>query len=154
MPSKAKKKRKNQASFTDKILCAVPPPHDLDTQAAELAKEWDGSPQKEDLVKQVREIILSHASVFVDEALCLGLGSMEMAKLGPLPGRTETTFRAKGETSVEKPRWTKPSKAEESSFAPVALGCNRNKNLYQLLIFETALSCLRTRPSWVSLLPY
>lgn len=142
MPPHVKKKGKRIYSATDKVSV---PPHDLDAQAEELAKEWEASPQNEDLAKQVREVILSKDAIFVDEALCLGLGSMEMAELEPLSGRSKTTPKVKGKTTVNKLHWTELDKAD--SLTPVASGQNRNKNLYQLLIFETALSCLRKTPS-------
>src|SRR3954465_6364256 len=59
--------------------------HDIVEQAAALSKEWDASPQKQDLLDTIKDAILSQEDFSVDCALCLGLGSMETAKLRALP---------------------------------------------------------------------
>jgi hypothetical protein len=104
-----------------------PVSHDIDAQLDGLSKEWEVSQQKEHLEQQV-QTLLSEDSIVVDSALCLGMGSLERADLRPLPSCT-----------LDPDSW------DSVSFCPVASGRQRNGGLYQLLVFETVLTCLREK---------
>jgi hypothetical protein len=144
MPPKAnKKKGKSSKPDATEVGPALVPPHDLEDQFQKLSMEWEISPQKEHLVGQVRHTILSQDHISIDNALCLGLGSMEMAQLKPLPGWPKVSHTFKDDISLDWQDATLSGEWDEKAFGPVAKGRKRNNSLYQLLVFETALSCLR-----------
>jgi hypothetical protein len=43
----------------------------------EEKEEFDVSPQSFTIIQQVRKLILPQESIFIDNALCLGLGTLE-----------------------------------------------------------------------------
>jgi hypothetical protein len=101
--------------------------HDIYAQADALSKEWEVSQQKQHLEQQIHTL-LSEDSIVVDNALCLGIGSLERAHMGPLPGG-----------SLDPDSW------DAEYFPSVGSGRQRNEGLYQLLVFETVLSCLQEK---------
>jgi hypothetical protein len=108
MPPKANKKKKKidrlaAQSTSDGSPKTTLPVVDLDRALKRRNAEWEASPHKNALIRQIRDEILSQDRISVDNALCLGLGTMNA---------------------------TKPYSNSEAS-------------LYQLLVFETTLECLR-----------
>jgi hypothetical protein len=144
MPSKHKKKSKDRNSAPQKAPVRKTL-QDLDREAKELSQEWKISPQKRSLDEQVRHLLLTQRNISIDNALCLGLGSIEMAPHWSLPGRTKANQRVKDSMPVDWQDSIDPDDAP-STFPPVADGRKRNISLYQLLVFETVLSCLRMSP--------
>jgi len=110
-------------------------PHDLVEQAEGLSKEWEASAQRKDLVDTIKDLIILENSIIIDNALCLGLGSMELSELRPLPS-WEGVLRIGDDEEVVEGQ-------EVKKLQPVGKGRERNNSLYQLLIFETALMSLR-----------
>jgi hypothetical protein len=49
----------------------------LNHQCSEVSAEWHVSSKKKDLVKAIEKRILTQSSLFLDSALCLGLGSLD-----------------------------------------------------------------------------
>lgn len=144
MPPRAnKKKGKSSKPDATEVGSAVVPSHDLEDQFHELSKEWEVSPQNEHLASQVRHTLLSQEHISIDNALCLGLGSMEMAQLKPLPGWPKVSHTFRDQIPLEWQDATLSDEWDEKGFGPVAKGRKRNNSLYQLMVFETALSCLR-----------
>jgi hypothetical protein len=99
----------------------------------------DASVQKEQFVSEIKHSILSQDRISIDNALCLGLGSMEMAELEA--GRKWLTPAQPVEeyTALDATRSPNPSTRARAS---VKGAKDWNINLYQLLVFETALACL------------
>lgn len=109
---------------------------ELDEEAEELSRQWETSREKACLVEQVKGVLLSQKSICIDNALCLGLGSIQVAtpKLVLPEGFELASSEDQDLLQLEEDRETSP---------PVPKWQDQNKSLYQLLIFETALSCLR-----------
>jgi hypothetical protein len=101
--------------------------HDIYAQADALSKEWEVSQQKKHLEQQIHTL-LSEDNIVVNNALCLSIGSLEHANMGPLPGGC-----------LDPDSW------DAVYFPSVGSGRQRNEGLYQLLVFETVLSCLREK---------
>lgn len=147
-PPKSKKKKSKSSKSTLKGKSAAKeaslprskPLNDLRKQAEELCEEWEASSQRKALLEQINAKICSRESIFIDNALCLGLGSLEESNLTPLPGWTSSNIED-DTTDYQNLSWS--SQEDTMRFKPVAKGRKRNWSLYQLLVFETAISCLR-----------
>lgn len=130
------KKKKNRIKTTVTKI-----PHDIDAQVEILSKAWDTSTQKEQLVNQTRNLLLSQKCISIDNALCLGLGSMEMAELET--GRKRLT---RGQQPAQENTAVNPTQSPNTNTIVEASTeglKDWNVNLYQLLVFETVLACLR-----------
>lgn len=142
-PPKSKKKKNKSSKSTAKEVARASGPNSLEhleLQAFQLSNEWEASPQRKALTRQIREQVNPQKSILLNNAMCLGLGSLETARLQPLPGCTSGLnivnqgLSADGDcTSVSNSQIMKP----------VAKGKPRNPSLYQLLVFETVVACLR-----------
>jgi len=108
---------------------------ELNTQLIDLSYDWDNSKQERRLIEQLKHILLNE-TIFLDSALCLGLGSLEKAKLHPLLGRVN---------GAKREEWwcESPYGYGNESFEPIAKGRPRSAPLYQLLVFESVLEILR-----------
>jgi hypothetical protein len=62
----------------------------------DLKERCEASPQGLALIKQIREQILPQKTIFIDNALCLGLGTME--------GGSDPPFRPSTWATVSIPR--------------------------------------------------
>lgn len=150
-PPKSKKKKSKTSRSTTKEVSTLRPKtstlrpktlRDLNEQAEELCTDWEVSPQREVLIEQIRERISSQPTIYINNALCLGLGSLEESKFQHLPGWTRVTRRMKDSASHSE-NTLQPSEEDMRRFKPVAKGEKRNRSLYQLLVFETVIKCLR-----------
>ena len=127
----------------------------LERTYAELEREWLDSPQRKSLVQLLEEHFLSRQDIEIENALCLGLGSFSKrevaaAKLAgnamtpPPPDRNDCISPPSENKGDDKVR----EGVGESHGALTAVrrrgSLGSNSSLYQLLLFETALACLRT----------
>lgn len=145
--SKSTAKENKSSKSTAKEVSILRPKavRDLNEQAEELSKEWEASAQREVLVEQIRERISSQRSISINNALCLGLGSLEKSRVQGLPGWTRGTTKMKNSASRDQNPLLL-SQEDMKRFKPVANGEKYNKSLYQLLVFETTINCLRRLP--------
>lgn len=104
----------------------------------ELLLEWETSLHEEDLVKTIREKIFPQ-DIFIDSALCLGLGRIGEARNRSLPGKLNLSFLQRS-----KMTWEDQCDAEQKNLDLIARG-ERNWGLYQLIVFETVLHTLREK---------
>jgi len=91
---------------------------DVQDRWAKVSAEWDASPDKETL-RQIEDRMLPQETIYVDSALCLGLGSLEL-----------------------HPEMYAQRTDDEDELMAYCLYESTNR-LRQLLIFETILKCLR-----------
>jgi len=149
MPPKSKKKKSKTSKSTIKETSKsssfkVKPANDLDAQAEVLQREWKLSSQRDALETQIKDKINLQAGIFLDNALCLGLGSLEHSHLTPLPGWPTSKLEGDNSENEANLSWEEEL---EIRYRPVGLGKERNRTLYQLLVFETAIECLRRQPN-------
>ena len=97
------------------------------------------------MIELIKQEVLPNERIEVQSALCLGLGSIENAKLDPLPGYTDKSEDT-GSSSVPV-SWEDEDSSDgnykNEGIEPVGQGHPRNHPLYQLIVFETVLECLR-----------
>jgi len=111
----------------------------LSRQITELSAEWDEHPRKADLIAQIRQQVLPQKNLHLDSALCLGLWSPERS----------TNLDSFGEEyeseHYEDPHFPlslfKSHQDWVNNYKPKV--AKRNRSLFQLLIFETIMDCLR-----------
>lgn len=80
-----KKKKKAKGPRLPFTIPRPPLSHDIYAQTDELSKEWDVSQEKERLERQIRTLLLEEENIAVENALCLGLGSLEGADMSSIP---------------------------------------------------------------------
>ncbi|KAH8767912.1 hypothetical protein F5882DRAFT_466171 [Hyaloscypha sp. PMI_1271] len=51
---------------------------EVERRCSEVSKAWDASVEKKDLIRQIDEKVLIQESIFIDSAICLGLGPLEL----------------------------------------------------------------------------
>jgi len=149
MPPKSKKKKSKTSKSTIKEACKsspfkVKPAHDLDAQAEVLQREWKFCSQRDALETQIKKKINLQAGIFLDNALCLGFGSLEQSPLTLLPGWPANKLERDDFENEAELSWDEEL---ETRYRPVGRGKERNMTLYQLLVFETAIECLRRQPN-------
>ena len=144
----------------------------LDTTIAELEREWLPSARRKSLVRLIKKYILPNPRIEIDSALCLGLGRFRKGffrRLRFLCGshsdgddeenvekrlriwdcEFDTSFEDEGEGQGEGDDSTDH---EMNRDKPLTRDAGApNSSLYQLLLFETVLECLRTSqfPSYI-----
>lgn len=118
-------------------------------QYASIIAEWEASSQRKALLNVIQTKLLTLKTMHIESALCLGLGSLEHAKLfprlkWPTPqadtqvNDTDIPESWEGDTSDKEPDIEScPSDSIKKTF--------RNQSLYQLVVFETTLECLREK---------
>lgn len=112
---------------------------DLDRQFEQLSREWEPSPQRQDLIRQIREKIIPNERIVVDSAICLGLGSLEEPNINaPLPAYGTRDWE---DESRIPDHWE--DDIDPVVLEPIGNGEHRNWGLYQFIVFETVLECLR-----------
>jgi hypothetical protein len=91
---------------------------EVERRCSKVSKAWDASVEKKDLIRQIDEKVLIQESIFIDSAICLGLGPLEL--------HPETY-------------------AEYYDVEDIWAYCvyESKKRLSQLLVSETILNCLR-----------
>ena len=92
---------------------------EVERRCSEVSKAWDAAVEKKDLIRQIDEKVLIQESIFIDSAMCLGLGSLEL-----YPEIYAEYY------DVVEDMWT-------------YCVYESKKRLSQLLVFETILNCLR-----------
>ena len=114
-------------------------------QFVELSREWEISAQRKALIEQIKQKLLPNDSVEVKSAICLGLGNIENAQLCPLPSHVDKpeTTRSNSVPVSWEDEYPSDDDDESESMEPVGHGRPRNYPLYQLIVFETVLDCLR-----------
>jgi len=137
----------------------------LDTTIAELEREWLPSARRKSLVKLIEKYILPNQRIEIDSALCLGLGRFAEGFFWRLRFLCRSRSDKDDEENVDK-RLRVWDCEYDTSFEDEGEGegegddstnheTNRdeilirdagapNSSLYQLLLFETVLECLRT----------
>lgn len=87
MPPKANKKKKKSnrivAQSTSGRSLKTPPTATMRRRDGALKRrnaEWEASPLKNALIQQIRDDILSQEHISIDNALCLGLGTMDATR--------------------------------------------------------------------------
>jgi hypothetical protein len=146
-PKSKKKKNKSSKSTAEEVARANGPNNreHLELQAFHFSNEWEVSPQRKALTRQIREQVSPQKSVLLNNAMCLGLGSLETAQLQPRPGCTNGLNIVNQGLSVDGDC---TSVKESQIMKPVA------KGKAQLLVFETVVACLREfKISYLSLWP-
>lgn len=97
----------------------------LELHCSEFSTEWNASKDKRDLIKGIEEKVLPNGNIFVDAALCLGLGTFEPVYYGYDEEEFEESFGGEFE--------------DEESYVKHEI----ERILRQLLAFETVVNCLR-----------
>ncbi|KAH8586204.1 hypothetical protein B0O99DRAFT_695709 [Bisporella sp. PMI_857] len=145
-PPKSKKKKSKTSKSSAKEAARHHPRvvHDLDDQVFQLFREWEASFQRKALVQQVEDEINTQKDIFLDNVVCLGLGSLETATMQPLPGWAKRT-RTANHNIIQNEAYTAVLQDSEDRFKPVGRGKDRNRGLYQLLVLETVINCLRAK---------
>ena len=138
----------------------------LATAFAELEGEWLACSERKILLKLIEKHILPNQRIDIDSALCLGLGSFsnrslkrlkfphrlsshsdglensdQSSQAWSLMYRTSSSFEDEDEDHACRDR-TSHEDSRDTNMAHD--GGLRNVGLYQLLLFETVLECLRT----------
>ena len=83
-PPKSKKKKNKSSKSTAKEVARASGPNSLEhleLQAFQLSNEWEASPQRKALTRQIREQVSPQKSILLNNAMCLGLGSLENRKI-------------------------------------------------------------------------
>ena len=96
---------------------------EIEAHYSDLSAKWDISADKQELIKDIEERILTQEHVYVDSALCLGLGTMRTT----CTHSSDFDFGGKEKEDDDDNYWTRSTR----------------KILRQLLVFETLLECLR-----------
>jgi hypothetical protein len=102
----------------------------------EQKKEWETLLHKKELAKTIKEKVLPQ-NITINSALCLGLGFIELGRKTALPGKIDFDNLIRAKIPRED-----QFDAEQKELKLVAKG-HRNWGLYQLIVFETVLQCLR-----------
>ncbi|MCJ1409789.1 hypothetical protein MMC19_003872 [Ptychographa xylographoides] len=127
---------------------------------ADLEHEWSTSLQRKFLIRLVQKYVIPNHRITIDSALCLGLGSFSNRSLEPLlfprrlvggydeerkPSDNEYYTSSSGNESEREVVVSKSHRqeADNSSTSMASNGGLRNISLYQLMLFETVLECLR-----------
>jgi hypothetical protein len=106
-----------------KTCCKSKALRQLKYYCPKLTAEWDASKDKKDLIKGIEEEVLPNGNIFVDAALCLGLGTFEQV----YDGYDEEEFE------------------NEESYVKH----ETERILRQLLAFETVVKCFRKVPPYI-----
>jgi len=93
---------------------------DVEDCWAKVSAEWDASPDSEALGKLIEERVIPQETMFIDSALCLGLGSLEL----------------------HPEKYTQWPDEDADEFIAYDL-YRSTRRLRQLIVFETILNCLR-----------
>lgn len=142
-PKPSKKKSKSSKSTAKEASRLSNVGRDLDGQMFQLSREWETSSQRKALVQQIQDEIIPRENIVLENAICLGLGSLEKAAMGSLPGWSNTTSIIDRDEVLDKSLG--PLLDDNlPRFRPVGKGQRRNFGLHQLLVFETVMTCLRT----------
>lgn len=129
----------------------------LELEFANLEREWLSSSQRASLLELVRNRLLPNQRIDIDSALCLGLGSLRdrprkrlrslcsikrnidhRLSLPSYGYETSSVFED-GDEDRDRAESTKDGEGSTTF-----IGDLRNMSLYQLLLYETVLECLRT----------
>jgi len=98
----------------------------IEDRFSKLSEVWDFSPEKKDLTRIIREKVLTEENVFVDSALCIGLGSLEL-----YPETYAASYYDEQEDLMD----------DEGLMSFCIYESTRR--IRQLIVFETVLECLR-----------
>jgi len=144
----------------------------LNQQVAKLSEEWNAHPLKKQLVKHIRSKILPQENLVIDCALCLGLYSMEKCGSEDfwrpksyceetdeskddsdtednMDFNLQNNFNGDGvsedndDADLEDIEDSDSAKDVEDAVQQLLNERGRDMTMFQLLIFETALKCLR-----------
>lgn len=131
----------------------------LDTAIAELEREWLPSARRASLVKLIERFILPNPRIEIDSALCLGLGRSRKGFFQRLRFLCASSSDKNDEKTAEKrlriwdceynTLFESKNEGEGDNSTNLNISRDRilivqNRPLYQLLLFETVLECLRT----------
>ena len=119
--------------------------NNLDHQFAELFDEWESSKQREALIDLIKRKIIPNERIQIQSALCLGLGSIENAKRERLPsGAAKPIDGPRASNATVLQHWEPFADDDRCKLTkPICHGRPQNPSLYQLIVFETILDCLR-----------
>lgn len=124
----------------------------LNTAIAELEKEWLPSARRASLVKLIEKYILPNPRIKIDSALCLGLGRSRKGFFQRLRFLYASSSDENDEETAENLKiWDceyntlfEDESEGEGNISRDRILIVQNRPLYQLLLFETVLECLRT----------
>lgn len=114
-------------------------------QYATIKSIWHGSLQKQALLTTMRRELLKFRTIRIDTAVCLGLGSMDHAK----PTLEVELSATEIDNSEGCYSWEDEVPLDHEPDIEVNTGHNKlsttflNRSLYQLIIFETVVECLK-----------